>query len=134
MAEQITRRPFVREVSRTRWFFRHPRYMRYMTREVTCIFIAIYTALLVVGCVRLAQGREPYEAFLSALASPLSIGFHVLALAFAVYHSVTWFGLAPKAMPLHLGGKTIAPGAVTAAHYVVWIVLSIVVLACAGMF
>jgi fumarate reductase subunit C len=134
MAEQITRRPFIREVSRTRWFFRHPRYMRYMAREVTCIFIAIYTAMLVVGCVRLAQGREAYEAFLSALTSPVSIAFHVLALGFAVYHSITWFNLAPKAMPVQLGEKTVAPAAIAGAHYVVWVVLSIVVLAAAGVF
>jgi fumarate reductase subunit C len=134
MAEQITRRPFVREVPRTRWFFRHPRYLRYMAREVTCIFIAIYTALLVVGCVRLAQGREAYEAFLSGLASPVCIAFHVLALGFAVYHSVTWFNLAPKALPLTLGDKTVAPAAIAGAHYVVWIVVSIVVLAAAGVF
>jgi fumarate reductase subunit C len=134
MAEQITRRPFIREVSRTRWFFRHPRYMRYMAREVTCIFIAIYTTILVVGVVRLAQGREAYEAFLAALTSPASIVFHLLALAFALYHSVTWFNLAPKAMPLHVGEKTVAPGAIAGAHYVVFILISIVVLMLAGVF
>ena len=84
MAEQITRRPFLREVSRTRWFFRHPRYLRYMAREITCVFIAVYTALLVIGVLRLSQGREAYEAFLLALASPASIVFHLLALGFAL--------------------------------------------------
>jgi fumarate reductase subunit C len=58
----------------------------------------------------------------------------VLALLFAVYHSVTWFNLAPKAMPVQLGEKTVAPGVIAGAHYVVWIVLSIVVLAAAGAF
>jgi fumarate reductase subunit C len=101
---------------------------------VTCIFIAIYTAILVVGCVRLAQGREAYDAFLSALTSPVSIAFHVLALGFAIYHSVTWFNLAPKALPVQLGEKTVAPAAIAGAHYVVWVVLSIVVLAAAGVF
>ena len=134
MAEEITRRPFIREVPRTRRFLRHPRYMRYMAREVTCIFIAIYSAILVVGCVRLAQGREAYDAFLSALSSPLSIAFHVLALVFAIYHSVTWFNLAPKALPLQLGDKTVAPAAIAGAHYVVWVVLSLIVLAAAGAF
>ena len=132
MAEQITRRPFVREVPRTRWFLRHPRYLRYMAREVTCIFIAIYTTILVVGLVRLAQGREAYEAFLTALASPVSIVFHLLALAFAVYHSFTWFNLAPKALPMHIGDKTVAPAAIAVAHYVAWVALSVIVLVIAG--
>ena len=132
MAEQITRRPFIREVSRTRWFFRHPRYLRYMAREITCIFIAIYTTILVVGVVRLAQGREAYEAFLAALTSPASIVFHLLALGFSIYHSVTWFNLAPKALPLHVGDKTVAPAAIAVTHYVAWVAISIIVLVVAG--
>jgi fumarate reductase subunit C len=105
-----------------------------MAREVTCIFIAVYTVILIVGLVRLSQGREAYEAFLLALASPASVAFHLLALAFAVYHSVTWFNLAPKALPLHMGDKTVAPGAIAAAHYIAWVVISVVVLAAAGVF
>lgn len=134
MAEQITRRPFTREVSRTRWYFRHPRYLRYMAREVTCIFIAVYTVLLVVGCIRLSQGREAYEAFLLALASPVSIAFHLLAFGFAAYHSVTWFNLAPKAMPLHLGERPVSPGYVAGAHYIAWGAISVAILALAGVF
>jgi succinate dehydrogenase subunit C len=134
MAEQVTRRPFTREVSRTRWFFRQPRYLRYMAREVTCIFIAIYTVILVIGCVRLAQGREAYEQFLAALGTPSSIAFHLLALIFALYHSFTWFNLAPKALPMHIGDKTVPAAAIAGAHYVGWIVISLGLLLIAGAF
>jgi fumarate reductase subunit C len=134
MAEQIGRRPFVREVSRTRWFLRHPRYMRYMAREVTCIFIAIYTVILIVGLARLAQGPGAYQAFLDALRSPASIVFHVAALVFSLYHSFTWFNLAPKAMPVHVGEKALPHGAIAGAHYVIWAVLTVVVLWLAGVF
>ncbi|MGZ8201707.1 MAG: hypothetical protein ACXW2I_00080 [Burkholderiales bacterium] len=134
MAEQVTRRPFVREVSRTRWFFRHPRYMRYMAREITCIFIAVYTAILIGGVYRLAQGPGPYEQFLSALASPLSIAFHVLALIFSVYHSVTWFNLTPKALPVQVGDKTLPDAVIAGAHYVGWAAISIALLFIAGVF
>jgi fumarate reductase subunit C len=134
MAEQVTRRPFTREVSRTRWFFRHPRYLRYMAREVTCVFIAVYTVLLILGCIRLSQGRDTYEAFLALLATPASIAFHVLALGFAVYHSVTWFNLTPKALPLQFGAKMVPPRAIAGAHYVAWVVISVVVLVFAGVF
>ena len=74
-----------------------------MARELTCLFIGAYTLLLVVGIGRLAEGRAAYEAFLESLKSPLSIVFHVLALGFAVYHSVTWFNLTPKALPVQIG-------------------------------
>jgi len=105
-----------------------------MAREVTCIFIAIYTVILVFGCVRLAQGREAYEQFLVALGAPSSIGFHLLALVFAIYHSVTWFNLAPKALPMHFGDKTVPPAAIAAAHYIGWVLISVALLLIAGAF
>ena len=38
-----------------------------------------------------------------------------LTLAFALYHSVTWFNLTPKALPLPF---------IAAAHYAMWVLLS----------
>ena len=134
MAEQVSRRPFVREVSKTRWFLRHPRYMRYMAREVTCIFIAVYTVILIVGIARLGQGPDAYEGFLQALRTPGSIAFHLVALAFSVYHSATWFNLAPKAMPVRVGESALPHGAVAGAHYVGWVILTLLVLWFAGAF
>ena len=43
----MSRKPYIREMSKTNWFFSQPRYMRYMAREVTCIFILAYTLLLI---------------------------------------------------------------------------------------
>jgi fumarate reductase subunit C len=107
--------------------------MRYMAREITCIFIAVYSVLLVVGIVRLAQGREPYEQFLNALQSPLSVVFHVLALAFSVYHSITWFNLSPKALPIQIGERFLPSGVIAGLHYVAWIVITIGLLFAAGV-
>jgi fumarate reductase subunit C len=134
MADQIGRRPFLREVSRTRWYLRNPRYMRYMAREVTCIFIAVYTVILIVGIARLVQGPDAYAAFLQALRSPGSIAFHFVALTFSLYHSFTWFNLAPKAMPVRVGERALPHAAIAGAHYVAWMLLTIVVLWLAGAF
>ena len=41
--------------------------MRYMGREVTCIFIGAYTFLLIVALARLGQGKEAFDAFVQAL-------------------------------------------------------------------
>jgi fumarate reductase subunit C len=134
MAEQVGRRPFFREVSRTRWYLRHPRYMRYMAREVTCIFIAVYTVILIVGIARLGQSPDAYQSFLQALQTPVSIAFHLAALVFSVYHSVTWFNLAPKAMPVRIGENTLPHAAVAGAHYVAWVLITLLVLWLAGAF
>jgi fumarate reductase subunit C len=133
MAEQISGRPFVREVSRTRWYLRHPRYMRYMAREVTCIFIAIYTVILIVGIARLTEGQEAYDGFLQALRTPGSIAFHVVALVFSIYHSFTWFNLAPKAMPVRIGERALPHEVIAGAHYVGWVVLTAIILWLAGV-
>lgn len=106
------------------WWLSQRRYTVYMIRELTCIFIGAYTVLIVIGLLRLWQGRAAYEAFLDALQSPLGIAFHLLALLFALFHMVTWFGVTPKAMPLRFGEKKVPGAAIVMAHYVVWIVVS----------
>jgi fumarate reductase subunit C len=130
----VSRKPYIREVPRTHWFLRHARYMRYMAREVTCIFIGAYSLLLVVGLKRLSEGQASYEAFLQTLTSSASILFHVAALAFALYHTATWFNLTPKALPLQVGEAFVPDGVIAGAHYLGWALLSLAVLFLAGVF
>jgi len=134
MAEQVTRKPYVRTVPRMLWFLRHPRYMRYMAREFSCLFIGAYTLMLVVGLKRLAEGPDAWAGFLAALGSPGAIVFHLFALAFSAYHSITWFRLTPKAMPVQLGDKFVADRVISGAHYAAWGLVSLVVLWLAGAF
>mgnify|MGYP003423152414 CR=1 FL=1 len=130
----MSRNPLVREVPPTSWYFRHPRYLRYMAREVTCIFIGAYCLLLVFGLQALAAGKGSYDGFLQALQSPLSVVFHVLAFVAALYHAITWFNATQKAMPVQIG-ETFVPGSwISGAHYVAWAVLSAIVIALAGAF
>lgn len=130
----MSRRPLVREVPPTSWFFRHPRYLRYMSREITCIFIGAYCVLLVVGLQRLAAGQAAWEGFLLALRSADSIVFHLLAMAAAFYHAATWFNATQKAMPLQIGEDFVPGNVISGAHYVAWAALSAVVLYLAGAF
>jgi len=129
----MSRRPYVQEVSPTAWFFKRPRYMRYMAREVTSIFIGIYTIILLVGLARLSEGQAQYEGFLAALRQPLSIVFHVLALAFSLYNSFTWFNVAPKALPIQVGEGFMPDSVVAGGHYVIWVLLSLFILFWAGV-
>lgn len=131
MAEEVTRKPFVRPVT-SEWIFRHPRYLRYMVREFSCLFIGGWTLLMVWGLKQLAEGPAAWGVFLEVLRTPESIVFHLLALAFAVYHSVTWFNLTPKALPLQRGETFVPDAAISGAHFGVWAVLSLAVLYLAG--
>lgn len=134
MAIQVGPRPYVREIARTRWFLRRPRYLRYMAREITCVFIGAHTVLLLVGIARLAEGPEAYQAFLRALQNPASIVLLALALGFSIYHSVTWFNLTPKALPVQVGERFLPDAVVAGAHYAAWAALSAAVLLTAGVF
>ena len=119
----MNRRPYVRKTPKL-WWLRRSRYTNYMVRELTSVLIGAYVVVILVGLVRLAQGSAAYAAWLDALQQPLAIVFHVVALGFALLHTVTWFGLTPKAMPLRLGEHAVPGTAIVMAHYAVWLVVS----------
>jgi fumarate reductase subunit C len=130
----MSRKPYVREIPKSSWFLRQPRYMRYMAREVTCVFIGAFTLLLVVAVKRLSEGQAAYEAFLDALRSPLGILFLLVAFGFALYHSITWFNVTDQAMPVQRGEEFLPGSIIVGAHYGGWAVVSLVVLFLAGVF
>ena len=105
-----------------------------MAREFSCLFIAAWTLMLVCALARLSEGPQAWAAFLEGLKSPLVVAFHVVALAFAAYHSITWFNLTPKALPLQVGEEFVPDAAISGAHFGAWAVLSLAVLYLAGAF
>ena len=129
----MSRKPFVREVSPTRWYFRHPRYMRYMSREVTCVFIGMLALLMVCALERLSQGQAAYEHFLQALRSPWSVLGLLLILAFAVHNATSWFNVTPKAMPMQRGEDFVPGYYIVLGHYAVWLIASLAILWLGGV-
>jgi fumarate reductase subunit C len=129
----MSRKPYVRPMT-TEWIFRHSRYGRYMLRESSCLFIAGWTLMLVWGLKQLAEGPAAWEAFLQGLTSPASIFLQLLTLGFASYHSITWFNLTPKALPVQLGEEFLPDGAISGAHFAAWAVVSVAILFLAGAF
>jgi succinate dehydrogenase subunit C len=88
------------------WWRRNPYFVRYMIREGSSVFLAIYTIILMVGLYRLTQGQAAWEGWLAAMTRPISLLFHWLALITVGYHAYTWWKVAPKTAPdLRLGGK-----------------------------
>jgi fumarate reductase subunit C len=117
----MSRRPYVRKVSRTGWYLQQPRYRNYMLRELTCILVALYCVLLIAGLNALASGQaERWADFLDSQQQVGWIAVHAFALVFfTIYQTMAWFRLAPKAMPAdgwrHGAGfcnccRTIPPG------------------------
>ena len=129
----MSRKPFVREVSKTGWYLKHPRYLRYMSREVTCIFIGAFALLMLCTLERLSKGPEAFASFMAALKGPWSFLGLALILAFAVHNATNWFNVTPKAMPVQIGEEFLDGKYIVGAHYAVWAVASLVVLFFAGV-
>ena len=90
------------------WWRKNPYFVRYMIRESSSVFLAIYALILLVGLLRLTQGEAAYEAWRAALTHPVSILFHWLALLTVGYHAFTWWVVAPKTAPdIRVAGRAI---------------------------
>jgi succinate dehydrogenase subunit C len=128
----MSRRPYLRKVRRT-WWLRRRRYFAYMVREMTSLFIGIYSAVLVMGLISLAQGQSAWEHFIAILSSRPGVLLQLVCLVFATYHSVTWFAVTPKAMSLMVRGQPVSAKTIIRMHYAAWIAVSLVVLIAAGV-
>ncbi|MCX7266059.1 MAG: hypothetical protein EBR17_07970 [Betaproteobacteria bacterium] len=129
----MSRRPFVRPVSKTGWYFQHPRYLRYMSREISCFFIGAFALLMVLTLERLGHGPAAYEAFLGALEGPWMAFFLFLIFIFAVHNASSWFNVTPKALPVQMGEEFLAGKYIVLAHYLVWALTTLGVLIFAGV-
>jgi len=98
-----------------------------MIRELTSIFVAGYCIFLLVLVYKLTQGVEAYSNFVAAMRSPTSVALHLIALAFVLYHTITWFNLTPKILVLYRGEERIPQGLIAGTFYVGWLVVSILV-------
>ena len=128
----MTRRPYKRQLASTSWWLKHPRYIRYMLREFSALFIGIYILVLTVGLYRLSEGAEAYSSFLSAVGGLAGLGLAILTFIFAIYHSYTWFAVTPKAMPLRFAGKPVPAAVIVAAHWCGFIIISLILWLIAG--
>jgi fumarate reductase subunit C len=110
------------------WWLRKKSYFLFMLRELSSVFIALFLLVYLYQIYQLTRGPEAYVAFSRRLSSPGWIFFNLIALLFAVYHSVTWFQSTAVVLPVRLGERLVPRQIVTALHIGAWIVVSLGVL------
>ncbi len=121
------RKPYVRPMNGW-WWTRNNYFKRYMIREGTSVFLALFALEILLALVALSRGQAAYDRWLVMLANPLFVVFHVLVFAAACYHTYTWFSVSPKTMPpLQFKGKPITPDKIIAGQYVVLAITTLVV-------
>lgn len=111
------------------WFMKRRNYKLFMIRELTSVFILAYLIVFLVFLARLGAGKEQFTAFMQTMSSGWWKALHVAFLLGAMWHSITWFNLTPKAMPLRMGEEKV-PGPMVAIGmgYGPWVVVTIVIL------
>ena len=121
------RKPYIRSMQG--WWLKNTFYKKYMVREATSIFAAIYALILLEGLMALASGAPAWQHWLVAMRSPLAVLFHLLILAAVIYHTVTWFALMPKVTPMIIIGKQKVPAvAITALQYAIAVIVYVALL------
>lgn len=106
------------------WWLRKRSYTKFITRELTSVFVAYSAALLLIQAWILGRGQAAYERFLGWLQHPAVLAFHALVLVAVLFHTITWLNLTPKALVMRIGRRRIPGSAIVALHYLAWFVVS----------
>lgn len=109
------------------WWVHKWKHLRFIMRELTSVPVACYALVLLWHVRAVAQGPEAYAAFLARLKTPVSIGLHAIALVCVLFHSLTWFYLAQKALVVRVGGTPIPGVVIVALNFVAWGLCSAVI-------
>jgi|SRR5689334_16725896 fumarate reductase subunit C len=116
-------RSYRSRVSTYWWLARWP-YLKFILREGSSVFVAWIVVVTLIGIRALRRGPAGYSEFEEWLRSPLVLALNVVTFFFVVFHAVTWFNLAPKAVAVRMRGKRLPGFALAAPNYAAWIVIS----------
>jgi fumarate reductase subunit C len=108
----------------TYWWLQRWEYLRFVLREVSSVFIAFFVVTMLAQIYALGRGPEAYAEFQNWLRNPFVVALNVISFLFVVFHSVTWFGLAARAMVVRVGGKRVPEILISGGHYAGWLVVS----------
>ena len=106
------------------WWLSTSSYLKFMLRELTCVFVAYFVVITILQIRAVNQGAEAYAEFQAWLANPVMLALSAVALLFVVYHTITWFNVTPRAIVVRVGGKRLSDAAIIAPNYIAWIVIS----------
>jgi fumarate reductase subunit C len=106
------------------WWTRKPSYLVFVLRELSSLFVAWLVLYLLLLVRAVGRGEEAYDEFLDRATSPWLVVLNVVAMAFLVLHTITWFSLTPKAMVIVVGGRRVPSAAIIGALYAALAVVS----------
>jgi fumarate reductase subunit C len=109
------------------WWLGQWRYLKFILRELSSVFVGWFVVLTLLQLRALKSGPETYASFQHWLLTPAAIALNGLSFFFVVFHTITWFNLAPRAMAIRLRGKRLPDLLLVAPSYALWLVVSLMV-------
>lgn len=111
----------------TYWWLWQPAYLKFILRELSSVPVAYFVVLILLQLRALTQGPDAYAAFQACLQTPVAIVLNVISFFFVLFHTITWFNLAPRAIVVRVRGKRMPDRLIAGSNYVAWLVVSVVV-------
>jgi fumarate reductase subunit C len=108
----------------TYWWLQRWSYLAFILRELSSVFFAWFVIYLLMLVHAINQGRAAYYQFLGWSTSRGLLLLNLVALFFIIFHTITWFNLAPQAMVLRMRGKRVPGTWIAASNYGAWVVVS----------
>jgi fumarate reductase subunit C len=105
------------------WLGRWP-YLKFILREISSVFVAWFVIQTLMQISALIEGPLAWMEMQDFFANPVVIAINIISLFFVVFHAITWFNLAPKAMAVRLGGKRVPAILIAGPQYVAWLIVS----------
>src|SRR5262249_61247232 len=98
------------------WWVSRRSYLIFVLRELSSVFVAWSVVFLLLLVRAVSQGGPEYQRFVDWSSAPWMLALNVVALAFVVFHAITWFNLAPQAMAVRVRGRRVGRGRVALPH------------------
>ena len=113
----------------TYWWLGKWAYVKFILRELSSVAVAWTVALALVQILALIRGQSAYVRFEQRMSSPWMIAINIIAFAFLLLHTITWFNLAPKAMAVRVAGRRVPGVLISGPQYLAWIAISAIIFA-----
>ena len=107
------------------WWTQKWSHLIFIARELTSLAVAYFVIVILFLMRALSKGEEAYHEFMTLLKSPGMIFLSFFVLGGLLFHSISWFNLAPKAMVIKVGKNKVPDVFIALSNYVGWIVISV---------
>ena len=108
----------------TYWWMGKWPYLKFILREISSVFVAWFVIETLILIAALSDGLLAYADYQQFMQNPLVVAINIISLFFVIFHTITWFNLAPKAMAVRMRGRRVPNLLISGPNYVAWVVVS----------